>query len=46
MVIAILHRENKSGSYQNSDETEAYYDIPMMTGQVNLLKLPELRNVS
>jgi hypothetical protein len=34
LVIAILHRENKSGSYQNLDETEAYYDILMRTGQL------------
>jgi hypothetical protein len=34
LVIAILHRENKSGSYQSSDELEAYYDILMRTGQL------------
>jgi hypothetical protein len=34
LVIAILHRENKRGSYQNSDEIETYYDILMRTGQL------------
>ena len=34
LVIAILHRENKSGSYQNSDDSEAYYDVLMRTGQL------------
>src|SRR5919106_1093550 len=34
LVITILHRENKSGSYQNSDELEAYYNILMRTGQL------------
>ena len=34
LVIAILHRENKSTSYQNLDELEAYYNILMRTGQL------------
>jgi hypothetical protein len=34
LVIAILNRENKSRSYQNSGEVEAYYNILMRTGQL------------
>ena len=34
LVIAILLRENKSGSSQDSDGLEAYYNILMRTGQL------------
>ena len=34
LVIAILNNENKSRTYQNSDEVEAYHNILMRTGQL------------
>ncbi|MDQ3840320.1 MAG: hypothetical protein M3297_13755 [Thermoproteota archaeon] len=34
LVIAILHRVNKGGSYLSSDETEAYDNVLMRTGQL------------
>jgi hypothetical protein len=34
LVIAILNKENKSNTYQNSDNSEAYYNILMRTGQL------------
>ena len=34
LVIAILNNENKSNTYQNSDEVEAYHNILMRTGQL------------
>jgi hypothetical protein len=34
LVIAILNKENKSKTYQNSDNSEAYYNVLMRTGQL------------
>jgi hypothetical protein len=34
LVIAILHRENKNGSYLGSNEAEAYDNVLMRTGQL------------
>jgi hypothetical protein len=34
LVIAILNNENKSRTYQNSDEVAAYHNILMRTGQL------------
>ena len=34
LVIAILNNENKSRTYQNSDEVKAYYNVLMRTGQL------------
>ena len=34
LVIAILNKENKGKTYQNSDEVEAYYNVLMRTGQL------------
>lgn len=34
LVIAILHIENKSKTYQNSENSETYYNVLMRTGQL------------
>ena len=34
LVIAILNKENKGRTYQNSDEVEEYFDVLMRTGQL------------
>jgi hypothetical protein len=34
LVIAILNKENKSKTYQSSDNSEAYYNVLMRTGQL------------
>jgi len=34
LVIAILNKENKNNTYQNSDNSEAYYNVLMRTGQL------------
>jgi hypothetical protein len=34
LVIAILNNENKSRTYQSSDEVEAYHNVLMRTGQL------------